>query len=38
VGGRVGRGVAVLQGLAVGTPVIDSVDDRVRRGVKIRVQ
>jgi HlyD family secretion protein len=38
VGRRVGRGVAVLQGLAVGTPVIDSVDDRVRRGVKIKVQ
>jgi len=38
VGRRVGRGVAVLQGLAVGTAVIDSVDDRVRRGVKVKVQ
>ena len=37
VGRRVGSGVAVLQGLSVGTPVIDSVDDRVRRGVKIKV-
>jgi HlyD family secretion protein len=36
VGKRVGLGVAVLQGLAVGTPVIDSVDDRVRRGVKVK--
>lgn len=37
VGRRVGRGVAVLQGLAVGTQVIDSVDDRVQRGVKVKV-
>jgi HlyD family secretion protein len=37
VGRRVGLGIAVLQGLAVGTPVIDSVDDRVRRGVKVRL-
>ncbi len=37
VGRRVGMGVAVLQGLAVGTQVIDSVDDRVRRGVKVKL-
>lgn len=37
VGRRVGRGIAVLQGLAVGTQVIDSVDDRVRGGVKVKV-
>jgi len=37
VGRRVGTGIAVLQGLAVGTQVIDSVDDRVRRGVKVKV-
>ena len=37
VGRRVGSGVAILQGLAVGTQVIDSVDDRVRRGVKVKV-
>src|SRR6267142_628113 len=36
-GRRVGSGIAVLQGLAVGTQVIDSVDDRVRRGVKVKV-
>jgi RND family efflux transporter MFP subunit len=36
-GRRVGRGVAVLQGLAVGTQVIDSVDDRVRGGLKVKV-
>jgi RND family efflux transporter MFP subunit len=36
VGRRVGTGIAVLQGLAVGTQVIDSVDDRVRRGVKVK--
>jgi RND family efflux transporter MFP subunit len=36
-GRRMGSGIAVLQGLAVGTQVIDSVDDRVRRGVKVKV-
>lgn len=36
VGRRVGQGVAVLQGLAVGTPVVDSVSDRVQRGVKVK--
>ena len=30
--------IAVLQGLAVGTQVIDSVSDRVQRGVKVKVQ
>jgi len=37
-GRRVGSGVAILQGLAVGTQVIDSVSDRVQRGVKVKVQ
>ena len=37
VGRRVGLGVAVLQGLAAGTLVIDSVDARVRRGAKVKV-
>ncbi len=37
VGRRVGRGIAVLQGLAVGTQVIDSVDARVQRGVKVKL-
>jgi HlyD family secretion protein len=36
VGRRMGQGVAVLQGLAVGTPVVDSVSDRVQRGVKVK--
>ena len=36
VGRRVGQGVAVLQGLAVGTQVIDSVSDRLQRGVKVK--
>lgn len=36
VGRRVGQGVAVLQGLAVGTPVVDSVSDRLQRGVKVK--
>jgi RND family efflux transporter MFP subunit len=37
VGRRVGTGLAVLQGLAVGTQVIDSVDARLRQGVKVKV-
>lgn len=36
VGQRVGQGVAILQGLAVGTQVVDSVSDRVQRGVKVK--
>jgi len=36
VGRRVGQGVAVLQGLAVGTQVVDSVSDRLQRGVKVK--
>lgn len=36
VGRRVGQGVAILQGLAVGTQVVDSVSDRVQRGVKVK--
>ena len=36
VGRRVGQGVAVLQGLAVGTQVVDSVSDRMQRGVKVK--
>ena len=32
------RPVAIVQGFAVGTAVIDSLDDRVRRGVKVNVQ
>ena len=35
VGRRVGAGVEVLQGLAAGTQVVDSVDARLRRGVKV---
>ena len=38
VGRRLGPLVAIHQGLAPGVPVIDSVDDRVRRGVKVKVQ
>ena len=37
-GRRVGHGMAVLQGLAVGTPVVDSVSERVRAGAKVTVQ
>jgi RND family efflux transporter MFP subunit len=37
VGRRMGGVVAILQGLAAGTPVIDSLDARVRRGVKVKV-
>jgi HlyD family secretion protein len=37
VGRRVGTGLAVLQGLAVGTQVIDSVDARLRQGAKVKV-
>src|SRR5262245_15346695 len=36
VGRRVGQGVAVLQGLAAGTQVVDSVSDRLQRGVKVK--
>ncbi|HTH64311.1 MAG TPA: efflux RND transporter periplasmic adaptor subunit [Gemmatimonadales bacterium] len=36
VGRRVGQGVAILQGLAVGTQVVDSVSDGVQRGVKVK--
>lgn len=38
VGRRMGRGVAILQGLAVGTQVIDSVSDRLSSGTKVKVQ
>jgi HlyD family secretion protein len=35
-GRRVGDGVAIAQGLAPGAVVIDSVDDRVQSGVKVK--
>src|SRR2546422_195497 len=38
LGRRLGPLVAIHHGLAPGMPVIDSVDDRVRRGVKVKVQ
>lgn len=38
VGRRVGMSVAVLQGLAVGTLVIDSVGERVQPGVSVTVR
>jgi multidrug efflux pump subunit AcrA (membrane-fusion protein) len=38
VGRRLGGFVTILQGLAVGALVIDSVGDRVRPGVKVKVQ
>ena len=38
LGRRLGPLVAIQHGLAPGMPVIDSVDDRVRRGVKVKVQ
>ena len=37
-GRRMGRGIAILQGLAVGTQVIDSVADRLTSGTKVTVQ
>ena len=36
VGRQVGTAVAIRQGLAAGTQVIDSVGERVRRGVKVK--
>ena len=38
VGRRVGTAVAIREGLAAGTQVIDSVGERVRRGVKVKEQ
>ena len=38
VGRRVGTAVAIQEGLAAGTQVIDSVGERVRRGVKVKEQ
>jgi RND family efflux transporter MFP subunit len=37
-GRHFGSSVAILQGIAVGTAVVDSVDDRLRRGVKVNVK
>jgi len=37
-GRHFGSSVAILQGVAVGTAVVDSVDDRLRRGVKVNVK
>ncbi|HEY6807805.1 MAG TPA: efflux RND transporter periplasmic adaptor subunit [Gemmatimonadales bacterium] len=36
LGRRMGGVVAITQGLAAGTPVIDSLDARIRRGVKVK--
>ncbi len=38
VGRQVGTAVAIREGLAAGTQVIDSVGERVRRGVKVKEQ
>lgn len=38
LGRRLGASVAIAQGLAPGTMVIDSVGDRVRRGIKVTVR
>lgn len=38
IGKRVGRSVTILQGLAAGALVIDSVSDRVRPGAKVTVR
>src|SRR5947208_3094 len=38
VGRRVGTAVAIREGLGAGTQVIDSVGERVRRGVKVKEQ
>ena len=37
-GRHFGSSVAILQGLAVGTAVVDSVDDRLHRGAKVNVK
>jgi len=37
-GRHFGSSVAILQGLAVGTAVVDSVDDRLHQGVKVNVK
>ncbi|HEX4634229.1 MAG TPA: efflux RND transporter periplasmic adaptor subunit [Gemmatimonadales bacterium] len=37
-GRHFGSSVAILQGIAVGTAVVDSVDDRLHRGVKVNVK
>jgi RND family efflux transporter MFP subunit len=37
-GRHFGSSVAILQGVAVGTAVVDSVDDRLHRGVKVNVK
>ena len=37
-GRHFGSSVAILQGVAVGTSVVDSVDDRLHRGVKVNVK
>jgi hypothetical protein len=38
IGKRVGRSVTILQGLAAGALVIDSVSDRVRPGARVTVR
>jgi hypothetical protein len=37
-GRHFGSSVAILSGVAVGTAVVDSVDDRLHRGVKVNVK
>jgi RND family efflux transporter MFP subunit len=37
-GRHFGSSVAILEGVAVGTAVVDSVDDRLQRGVKVNVK
>jgi hypothetical protein len=37
-GRHFGSSVAILQGIAVGTAVVDSVDDRLHQGVKVNVR
>jgi hypothetical protein len=37
-GRRIGDAVVIAQGLAAGTLVIDSVDDRIQNGVKVKLR